>query len=751
MSKLPPALLYLTIYNPTLLPTGPVDKDDEDAEEQAHILFYTARERAVSRDKMLRQVGLAKALVNFSSMFAQEEACENVHSQSRRMIMLCPEPNFWIHACFELAKTQKPVAASSGAKTSKGKSSSATKDGGKGKSAGKEKDKDKGKSGASAGSEGVQWDWYDGSVHDEVLRRQLMKGYEQFKLIHGSFTTILRDQGPEVLEVQLERFFTVWAWRWDIDHDSELGEHLGIPLHPLYPSILPVLDEFTMNLQTEDAESDSPTPFLLIPPHVIPSSTYSSSHPSHALPLYLRSRFPPPRPPSLNDPSSSSKGGDSRVNSPGDKDEGVGGAGTAAVANAFVAIGQSMDVRRWNWGALTFGKGGTSSGSGWNIRGMTGASGSEPGVTGKEESKEAEGQDTAEDGDGKSKDVERPSIGQNEEGIKVDTESLHDAISSYSVPPPDPPLQSQFAPPPPPDIVNEDQPLERSIAPSSSPKSRDFAIASFPEPSSFSPPAPTATNISSSSPVPLVNSLPSASSSPSSSPVPSSQSLPDEHSTSTHSSPPSIPPPPLPIFLPLSVHLSPRDDPNATSRRRVLYTIRNQIALAFIARSTSEYTDDDMIQIQQAALALLDKVQGLLQDEAYDGNPDTPTLPSATKILQPKDKYILDIGRGTTLSSPQFTSTSEHLFLAEEFFQTPNVLEVFSRTQGAQHWQIAKRESNISLVTEASVNPAMDGSSGGDAVMYMEISRKETSLADVENELAEVVRKVSDGRWMRRE
>lgn len=122
------------------------------------------------------------------------------------------------------------------------------------------------------------------------------------------------------------------------------------------------------------------------------------------------------------------------------------------------------------------------------------------------------------------------------------------------------------------------------------------------------------------------------------------------------------------------------------------------------------------------------------------------------------------------MSSPQFTSTSEHLFLAEEFFQcvlsslfiaenphhlfsnrTPNVLEVFSRTQGAQHWQIAKREPNISLVTEASVNPAMDGSSGGDAVMYMEISRKETSLADVENELAEVVRKVSDGRWMRRE
>lgn len=70
MSKLPPTLLYLTIYNPTLKPNSPVSDDDEDAEEQAHILFYTSRERAVSRDKMLRQVGLAKALVNFSEYAA---------------------------------------------------------------------------------------------------------------------------------------------------------------------------------------------------------------------------------------------------------------------------------------------------------------------------------------------------------------------------------------------------------------------------------------------------------------------------------------------------------------------------------------------------------------------------------------------------------------------------------------------------------------------------------------------------------
>ena len=66
MSRIHPSLLYLTIYNPTLRPSEKVTNDDEDAEEQAQILFYTARERAASRDNMLRQVGLAKALVNFS-------------------------------------------------------------------------------------------------------------------------------------------------------------------------------------------------------------------------------------------------------------------------------------------------------------------------------------------------------------------------------------------------------------------------------------------------------------------------------------------------------------------------------------------------------------------------------------------------------------------------------------------------------------------------------------------------------------
>jgi len=66
MARVPPNLSYLTIYNPTLKPPADISKDDEDAEEQAQILFYTSKERAASRDNMLRQIGLAKALANFS-------------------------------------------------------------------------------------------------------------------------------------------------------------------------------------------------------------------------------------------------------------------------------------------------------------------------------------------------------------------------------------------------------------------------------------------------------------------------------------------------------------------------------------------------------------------------------------------------------------------------------------------------------------------------------------------------------------
>lgn len=72
--KQPAHLSYLVIFNPTLRPTFPTDDDDEI--EQASILLYTARSRAVSRDTMLRQVGLAKALINFTGYVMTFGGCD---------------------------------------------------------------------------------------------------------------------------------------------------------------------------------------------------------------------------------------------------------------------------------------------------------------------------------------------------------------------------------------------------------------------------------------------------------------------------------------------------------------------------------------------------------------------------------------------------------------------------------------------------------------------------------------------------
>ncbi|KAG5731322.1 Vacuolar fusion protein CCZ1 like protein [Termitomyces sp. T112] len=267
MSRIPPNLLYLTIYNPTLKPPGPVLYDDEDAEEQAHILFYTSKERAVSRDRMLRQVGLAKALVNFSSIFNGVDICNNVHSQSKRLIMVSPEPNFWIHASVELAKVPR-----------------APLEKGKGKSKDKLKSSERGKEKGLGNT--LLYDYQEGSVHDLVLRAAILRGYEQFKLTHGSFTTILSTIGQEGLELQLERFFTVWAWSWNLEEGAEFGEHLGISLHPSYRSLAPIITDFSQHLP------DQVSSVIIQPPYLIPSPQYFAANHPISLPRYLLSLIP---------------------------------------------------------------------------------------------------------------------------------------------------------------------------------------------------------------------------------------------------------------------------------------------------------------------------------------------------------------------------------------------------------------------------------------------------------------------------
>jgi len=121
-TRIPPSLDFLVIYNKNLtaLPET-VPDDDDDAQEEAHILFYTCRQRAVTKDRTLRQVGLAKALASFSGQVQEDwhtnlglanihgnddrmfngttsMGCETVHSMKSRLVMVTPEEHYTIHA-----------------------------------------------------------------------------------------------------------------------------------------------------------------------------------------------------------------------------------------------------------------------------------------------------------------------------------------------------------------------------------------------------------------------------------------------------------------------------------------------------------------------------------------------------------------------------------------------------------------------------------------------------------------------------
>lgn len=210
-------------------------------------------------------------------------------------------------------------------------------------------------------------------------------------MTHGSLTSILANLGQEALELQLERFFTVWAWKWDVDDGLEftasLGEHFyrhhkwessfyllaGVPLHPALNTLQPTLDAYGEKLDPNDIH------FLIHGPHYLPSSRCVNLPVS--VPKHFLSLFPPPVPQRPRKSSSIHSAATARATgtwaglsseqSASDsskhpvKFSASGNSGTETgnfLGMRTMNLGMNMnmdvmDVRKWNWGALTFGKG----------------------------------------------------------------------------------------------------------------------------------------------------------------------------------------------------------------------------------------------------------------------------------------------------------------------------------------------------------------------------------------------------------
>ena len=315
----------------------------------------------------------------------------------------------------------------------------------------------------------------------------------------------------------------------------------GIPLHPLYKSIRPLLDDFILDHPfLKDC-----APFVLARPHLITSSDYAMHPPPPALPLYVRSRLrgtptpPQPATPDEHSPittSTSKPGTEFFVNSVNATREAM-----EATGHAFVTIGASMDVRKWSWpGYLTF--------KGAPPKAASSSQGPPADVKNGEEGKPVDGTEGVADSDGVvGEDCVTPSL--EEAGLPgdVDRESLHEAMSTDGREwrhEDDAPLGEENAPA----VHSASQISEPTVAvddATSQTESDTLQDAQASSPSSLASP---------STPVihpPDLTSSPSLSSSQSTLPVPV----------------------PAPSFRSFSLHFSPREDPLATARKRVLYMI----------------------------------------------------------------------------------------------------------------------------------------------------------------------------------
>ncbi|KAG7094044.1 hypothetical protein E1B28_007665 [Marasmius oreades] len=600
MARVPPTLSYLTIYNPTLTATGSISNDDEDAEEQAQILFYTSKERATSRDTILRQVGLAKALANFSEMFNPGTSCESVHSQTRRMIMICPEPDFWIHVAVEVSKI--PRAHTITKANSKGR--------------GNEKQKEP----------AISYDYSDASVHDLALKADLMKGYEHFKLTHGSFTSILSTQGRTALELQLERFFIVWAWSWDLESGFEFGDHLGVPLHSTHTTIATLLDEFSSRIP------DNLAPIFATPTHIILSKRYIDGRLPKSLSRYILS---------LVLPSPDSPGGDLdlestlRLKKPPDP-IGANYDGFEQEAhsqqgqntNSFMGIptgNLNMNVNvKWSWpGYLTFGK--SAQKQNQNRPSLASS-------TSDEKVKEEQDVDDHRNQHSHPADAE------------IDRSALDDAISSEGVH------------------------VSHSVAQEDT---HDFASADISNtPSTTSPP------------------------------------IPPKQFSST------------------GVHISDPLNPLLTKRRTVYYLTKPGRTISCI--SLDDNKDPDLESLDYISV----QIDGLFKD-IEKVTKDLPNSASSdgsipvSKLLQQRDRHILALPHFTASTSDKlFSSKSQQLFNAQQFLESDlDVKEVFSRGQNPQHWHVGRKLKQ------------------GETV-FMEVFSKESSLTDVDNGLAGIIRRM---------
>ncbi|KAJ2518567.1 hypothetical protein GGI11_002825, partial [Coemansia sp. RSA 2049] len=192
----------------------------------------TTRERVVSLDMKLREIGLGAALLAFAGTFGtNSRRFHIVHSEKRRTLIFQAEPGVLIQLSVVLPRRVRPY--------------------------GKEKD-------------AYSIEFLDSQISDNALEAWMRQEYWAFRIMFGPIGRVMdgkRLSGVrQMVKKQLDLFFgrTIWFWdsRWDAKGGSELDllhSLLPLPQLPLGSISLGGFEEFwrDLSLLSADRESES--------------------------------------------------------------------------------------------------------------------------------------------------------------------------------------------------------------------------------------------------------------------------------------------------------------------------------------------------------------------------------------------------------------------------------------------------------------------------------------------------------------
>ncbi|KAJ1858682.1 hypothetical protein GGF49_000484 [Coemansia sp. RSA 1853] len=177
------------------------------------------RERVVSLDSKLREIGLGAALIAFAATFGRSESKKfhTVHSEKRRTLIYEAEPGVLVQLSVVLPRRVRPYA--------------------------KEKD-------------AYSIEFLDTELSDQALQAWLRHEYEAFRVVFGPVARDLRRSGSrQRVKRQLEAFFGKTMWHWDQRWDPRQGNELDLlfaleplPLLPVGSISLGGFDEFWRDL-----------------------------------------------------------------------------------------------------------------------------------------------------------------------------------------------------------------------------------------------------------------------------------------------------------------------------------------------------------------------------------------------------------------------------------------------------------------------------------------------------------------------